>query len=90
MFCTIRQPGGEPFAADSRAALTRVLDPVADLGWTAQVGAEIEFFLFADDGDADARRGRWTPARTSTSRRSTRAATSAAARSTTSSSSASR
>jgi glutamine synthetase len=56
MFCTIQQPGGEPFAADSRAALARVLTQVADLGWTTQVGAEIEFFLFADDGDAVAPR----------------------------------
>jgi len=50
MFCTIREPGGQPFAADSRTALQRTLAAVADLGWTAQVGAEIEFFLFAEDG----------------------------------------
>jgi glutamine synthetase len=49
MFCSVRQPGGEPFAADSRDALQRVLSTAADLGWTVQVGAEIEFFLFADD-----------------------------------------
>jgi glutamine synthetase len=53
MFCTVRRPDGEPYAADSRAALTRVLGAAADLGWTAQVGAEIEFFLFADDGEAE-------------------------------------
>jgi glutamine synthetase len=56
MFCTIRDTGGEPFAADSRAALQRTLRATADLGWTVQVGAEIEFFLFADDGDAAAPR----------------------------------
>jgi glutamine synthetase len=50
MFCTIRQTGGEPAPADSRTALRRVLRGVADLGWTVQVGAELEFFLFADDG----------------------------------------
>lgn len=49
MFCTIREPQGQPFAADSRTALQRVLAAVADLGWTAQVGAEIEFFLFPED-----------------------------------------
>ena len=55
MFCTIRQVGGDPAAADSRTALQRVLTSVADLGWTVQVGAELEFFLFAgDDVDADA------------------------------------
>lgn len=52
MFCAIEEPGGRPFAADSREALRRVLSLVADLGWTAQVGAEIEFFLFEDDADA--------------------------------------
>jgi glutamine synthetase len=52
MFCTIRQTGGEPAPADSRTALCRVLESVADLGWTVQVGAEVEFFLFDDDGDA--------------------------------------
>jgi glutamine synthetase len=49
MFCTIRQTGGEPAAADSRTALRRVLQGVAGLGWTVQVGAELEFFLFAAD-----------------------------------------
>jgi glutamine synthetase len=49
MFCTIEAPGGDPFAADSRAALTRTVRAAEDLGWTAQVGAEIEFFVFADD-----------------------------------------
>jgi glutamine synthetase len=52
MFCSVRRPDGAPFAADSRAALARVLATAADLGWTAQVGAEIEFFLFADDLEA--------------------------------------
>jgi glutamine synthetase len=50
MFCTVRQPDGTPFAADSRDALRRTLTTAADLGWTVQVGAEVEFFLFADDG----------------------------------------
>jgi glutamine synthetase len=53
MFCSVRRPDGQSFAADSRAALTGVLGAVADLGWTAQVGAEIEFFLFADDAEAE-------------------------------------
>jgi glutamine synthetase len=51
MFCGLRQPGGGAAGADSRAALGRVLTGVADLGWTVQVGAEIEFFLLADDAD---------------------------------------
>jgi glutamine synthetase len=52
MFCAVREPDGGPFAADSRDALQRVLAQVADLGWTVQVGAEIEFFLFAAEEDA--------------------------------------
>jgi glutamine synthetase len=51
MFCAVREPDGTAFAADSRDALQRVLAQVADLGWTVQVGAEIEFFLFAGDQD---------------------------------------
>ncbi len=47
MFCDITLPDGEPFAGDSRAALRGVLEQAADLGYTMQVGAEIEFFLFA-------------------------------------------
>ena len=56
MFCAIEQPDGAPSPADSRTALGRVLTTAADLGWTAQVGAEIEFFLFADDGETEAPR----------------------------------
>jgi len=56
MFCNFSRPDGEAFAADSRAALSRVLGTAADLGWTAQVGAELEFFLFAEDSpDTDPR-----------------------------------
>jgi glutamine synthetase len=49
MFCAVREPGGEPFAADSRDVLRRTVRAAADLGWTVLVGAEIEFFLFADE-----------------------------------------
>src|ERR671914_327015 len=48
MFCDVRMPDGTPFAGDSRSALRRVLRQAADLGFTFQVGAEIEFFLFAE------------------------------------------
>ncbi|MEA2297924.1 MAG: glutamine synthetase [Solirubrobacteraceae bacterium] len=53
MFCDIRLPDGQPFPGDSREALRRVLSQAAELGWSFQVGAEIEFFLFAGaPGDA--------------------------------------
>ena len=47
MFCDVRQPDGEPFGGDSRAALRRVLEQAAGLGYTMQVGCEVEFFIFA-------------------------------------------
>jgi glutamine synthetase len=50
MFCDMRQPDGEPFAGDSRAALCRVLDQASGLGYTMQVGCEVEFFIFAPLG----------------------------------------
>jgi glutamine synthetase len=51
MFCDIREPGGAPFDGCSRDALRRVLRRVAELGYSFQVGAEMEFFLFAEPGD---------------------------------------
>jgi glutamine synthetase len=50
MFCDVRQPNGEPFGGDSRAALVRVLDQAGSLGYTMQVGCEVEFFVFAPLG----------------------------------------
>ena len=47
MFCDVRQPTGEPFGGDSRAMLRRVLEQAAGLGYTMQVGCEVEFFIFA-------------------------------------------
>ncbi len=50
MFCDIRLPDGSPFPSDSRHALRSVMDRAADLGFSFQVGPEIEFFLFAEPG----------------------------------------
>ncbi|MGI8802038.1 MAG: glutamine synthetase family protein [Solirubrobacteraceae bacterium] len=47
MFCEVRSPDGRPFAADSRLALARVVRQAAELGFTLEVGSEIEFFLYA-------------------------------------------
>ena len=46
MFCDIRLPDGRPSPGDSREALRRQLRKAAELGFTFQVGPEIEFFLF--------------------------------------------
>ena len=46
MFCDIKLPDGTPSPGDSREALRRQLRRVAELGYSFQVGPEIEFFLF--------------------------------------------
>jgi glutamine synthetase len=51
MLCDVRLPDGSAFPGDSRHALSRVLDQAADLGFTLQVGTELEFFLFAETED---------------------------------------
>ena len=50
MFCDVRQPDDGPFGGDSRATLRRVLEQAAALGYTMQVGCEVEFFIFAPLG----------------------------------------
>ena len=47
MFCDVRQPDDGPFGGDSRATLRRVLEQASGLGYTMQVGCEVEFFIFA-------------------------------------------
>ena len=51
MFCDIRTPEGEPFAADPRQVLRRNLARAADMGFSFYVHPEIEFFLFAGPDD---------------------------------------
>jgi glutamine synthetase len=51
MFCDIRTPEGEPFAADPRQVLRRNLARAADMGFTFYVHPEMEFFLFAGPDD---------------------------------------
>jgi glutamine synthetase len=48
MFCDIRTPEGLPFEGDPRHALKRMLKKAADMGFTMNVGPELEFFYFAD------------------------------------------
>src|SRR3954452_2202161 len=52
MFCDIRLPDGTPFPGDCRDALRRQLDRAAALGYSFQVGPDIEFFLF-DEPEGD-------------------------------------
>ena len=48
MFCDITGPSGDPFEADPRWLLRRLLARAADQGFTFYVSPEIEFFYFAD------------------------------------------
>ncbi|MDR2108634.1 MAG: glutamine synthetase family protein [Coriobacteriales bacterium] len=46
MFCDIKTPDGQPFEGDPRYALKRLLQKAAKLGFTLNVGPELEFFYF--------------------------------------------
>jgi glutamine synthetase len=48
MFCDILRPGGEPFEGDPRYVLKRNLKKAADMGYTFNVGPELEYFYFRD------------------------------------------
>jgi len=51
MFCDILQPDGAPYPGDPRYALKRNLQKAADLGYTFNVGPELEYFYFeSSDG----------------------------------------
>ena len=46
MFCDIVRPGGKPFEGDPRYVLKRNLGRASDLGYTFNVGPELEYFYF--------------------------------------------
>ncbi|MDX6594498.1 MAG: glutamine synthetase [Gaiellales bacterium] len=47
MFCDVRTPDGEPYAADSRHVLRNALERMRSLGFdNFKIGPELEFFLF--------------------------------------------
>jgi glutamine synthetase len=49
--CWVHNPDGSPFAGDPRGVLLRQLERLAEKGYTFKTGPELEFFLFAKDGD---------------------------------------
>ena len=51
MFCDVMLPDGTPYPGDARHVLRRTMAQAADLGYTFQVGPEIEFFLFSQPTD---------------------------------------
>lgn len=52
LICDVYTPDGEPLAYDSRQVLKRTIAEAEEMGYTFNVGAECEFFLFktSDDG----------------------------------------
>ena len=51
MFCDVYNPDGSPFVGDPRYVLKRILARAKDMGFTFNVGPELEFFLFDLDKD---------------------------------------
>ena len=50
-FCDIYLPSGEAFDGNPRNVLKRVFSRIEEKGWTFNVGAEPEFFLFKRNGE---------------------------------------
>ncbi len=48
MFCDILNPDGSPYEGDPRYALKRNLKRLHDMGYTFNLGPELEFFYFKD------------------------------------------
>ena len=53
MFCDILNPEGSPYEGDPRYVLKRIVSKVKKLGYTYNVGPELEYFYFASDKAAD-------------------------------------
>jgi len=46
LICDVYKPNGDPFEGDPRYVLKRALDQAEEMGYTMNVGPELEFFLF--------------------------------------------
>ena len=51
LICDVHNPDGSPFAGDPRGVLKRTLAQAEAMGFTFNVGPELEFFLFHTDED---------------------------------------
>ncbi|MDE7245199.1 MAG: type I glutamate--ammonia ligase [Oscillospiraceae bacterium] len=49
LICNVYNPDGTPFAGDPRNVLKRALEAAEDMGFTFNIGPELEFFLFQTD-----------------------------------------
>jgi len=53
LICDVYTPDGKPFEGDPRYILKKVLKEAVDLGFTYNVGPELEFFMFKPDENGD-------------------------------------
>lgn len=53
MFCDVLEPGGKPFIGDPRHVLKRNLKEVKKMGFTFNVGPELEYFYFRNAGGTE-------------------------------------
>ena len=53
MFCDILNPDGTAYDGDPRYVLKRILKKVKDMGYTYNVGPELEYFYFANDSSTE-------------------------------------
>jgi glutamine synthetase len=53
MFCDIYEPGGKPFTGDPRYVLKKNLQEAARMGYTFNVGPELEYFYFRNTGGTE-------------------------------------
>ncbi len=49
LICDVMRPEGQPYEGDPRWALKRALEHARDLGFTMNVGPELEFFYFTSE-----------------------------------------
>lgn len=49
LICDVYNPDGTPFVGDPRGTLKRLLKRAAEMGYSLNVGPELEFFLFETD-----------------------------------------
>lgn len=54
LLCDVEKESGEPFEADSRNVLKKVIQKASAMGYTLDVGSECEFFLFDTDENGEA------------------------------------
>jgi len=53
MFCDVLEPGGKPFAGDPRYVLQKNLAEAKKMGYTFNIGPELEYFYFRNKGGTE-------------------------------------